>query len=333
MFELISYDEEDKVSEYLVYDVKTCILNSIRRLIYSEYKNYIFDPETMISTVNTSLLHNELIAHRLQMIPLNTTKDFTVSLKAINNTKKLKNIYSDDLMCDGDDYFQKQILLLQLKPGQEVSLEISTKEGCGKENVAFRPVSTCYFKNVKEVFVPEGTSLEDIQKYKDLLDPYTLLERPEIQSKNSIGFVCDLKEPYIFKRKNNLELEFKDMRYNNNPVYLFSIESFFMNPDTILKNTFEIFRENIKNFMDMDIEVDVTGKEVSLTIPDKSPTFCNVLSWFLREDDRISYALYNKAHPLDDFILLRIILKDESSDFVPIVKDIIEEITKYISIY
>ncbi len=150
------------------------IINAIRRAAISEVPTMAVD--TVIFTVNSSVFYDEVIAHRLGLVPLTSeealdkykspeecraaseenifTEDCFVKLdlEARNppeNNKPLI-IYSRDLRTSDPDVkpVYDSIPILILGPGQEVRLEAYARLGRGKEHAKWSPVSVATHKYV-----------------------------------------------------------------------------------------------------------------------------------------------------------------------------------------
>ena len=61
----ISDDVELKMS---IYNLDTCIVNSFRRIVLADVIGTAFD--NIIIQKNTSIINNEILSHRLSLIPL-----------------------------------------------------------------------------------------------------------------------------------------------------------------------------------------------------------------------------------------------------------------------
>mmetsp|Transcript_16563 Transcript_16563/g.25729 ORF Transcript_16563/g.25729 Transcript_16563/m.25729 type:complete len:339 (+) Transcript_16563:2466-3482(+) len=147
------------------------LLNSIRRLAIAETmslaieKVYFFD--------NSSIIPDEIIAHRLGLVPIRTIPDILdffndklPSQKIILSLAKSvpighsKNfsIYSKNLKLKTYGLFLpmiknnqinsifRDILLLKLSPGQKIKCECHCKIGTGSQNCKFSPVAAVFYK-------------------------------------------------------------------------------------------------------------------------------------------------------------------------------------------
>ena len=70
MIKIIEQDLEDKSTNFLMYSLKTNIVNSLRRIMLSDYENNAFNQTNINIIENTSVLHNEIMKHRISLVPL-----------------------------------------------------------------------------------------------------------------------------------------------------------------------------------------------------------------------------------------------------------------------
>jgi DNA-directed RNA polymerase subunit D len=121
---------------------------------------------------NSSVIYDEVLAHRLGLIPLKTDLDnyvlpdicscgselgcnkcsvsFTLNAEA---SSSIRTVYSSELKSINPDITpaSEKIPLLKLSPGQRVKLEAYAKLGLGKNHVKWQPVSVSSYKYVPEI--------------------------------------------------------------------------------------------------------------------------------------------------------------------------------------
>ena len=343
MIKTIQYDEEDCSTNFLVYGVQTNIINALRRTMIANLKNHAFAEENTIVSINSSLLHNEIVRHRLSLIPINTTTGLKVELKLLNEKIDTLNVYSNDLkIIEGEGEIIQDILLYKLKQGEEINLTATSDLNSGKDKTIYKPIITSFFKIIKQLSISNKVNKTTLQQIKEyLVEEYELLEEDTIYKNKEdydvIGLLHTVrtKSNFIQKliEKFNLkedDLSLEQLSYNNIPVYSFTIESIFINPTEILKKTLLLFKENLDLFWESDMEVEEDENFVNLFIQKETPTLLNTISCFLRANDKIKFANYNKKHPLDDFIILQLSLYDNSDDYIEILKEALININKYI---
>lgn len=160
-------NKEESTYEYLIYDLETEYINGLRRVLYSGLKSHRIDKDKTTIIKNNTNINNEIIIHRLTLIPIKSEKNLHFKLNKKNKTNKIINIYSDDLESDNKEYeIIKGILIHKLKPNEELNLLTTTKESTGKEHNSYRPFSVCYFKIMKFVYIKENIDKKKITNIK-----------------------------------------------------------------------------------------------------------------------------------------------------------------------
>jgi DNA-directed RNA polymerase subunit D len=141
-------------------------LNAIRRIAISEVPTLAIDDVVILE--NSSVMHDEAIAHRLGLIPLRTELNrFVFSNQCdCNNTlgcskcrvllildaespEKTRLVMSGDLVSE-DEYVKpvsKNIPIITLAPGQKLKFEAYARLGTGKDHAKWQPTSSAVVKD------------------------------------------------------------------------------------------------------------------------------------------------------------------------------------------
>eukprot|EP00299_Pterocystis_sp_00344_P013603 c6685_g1_i2.p1 GENE.c6685_g1_i2~~c6685_g1_i2.p1 ORF type:complete len:323 (-),score=49.34 c6685_g1_i2:221-1189(-) len=166
--------------ELFLSNVDTSLANAMRRIIIAETPTMAIDLVDIES--NTSVLHDEFLAHRIGLVPLTSTHvdDFEFprdcvcedgckncrvifKLHAQGAEAGVLNVTSRKLLSDnttvrcvnnpitpdGDD--DQGVILIKLRKGQEVKLTATARKGVGKEHAKWNPVSCAVFKFDPEI--------------------------------------------------------------------------------------------------------------------------------------------------------------------------------------
>jgi DNA-directed RNA polymerase subunit D len=126
---------------------------------------------------NSSVFHDEILAHRLGLIPLITDLDSynlpedcpcnsefgcnlcrtSLSLD-IETSFNIKTVYSGDLKPEDPDIvpISSKIPIVKLAPGQRIKLEAYARLGKGKKHAKWQSVSLCTYQNFPIIEIDEN---------------------------------------------------------------------------------------------------------------------------------------------------------------------------------
>lgn len=188
--------KEDSIT-FVLSKTDTSIANALRRIMISEVPTMAIDLVEIEN--NTSVLHDEFIAHRLGLIPLtsskmdkfNYTRDCScverchacsveIDIKVTCTDDVTRDVTSFDLFSKDNDVkpvdfasnisddnsSQNGILIVKLKKGQEVMMKAIAKKGVGKEHAKWSPVCGCVYQFEPDIRINEErmSELSETQK-------------------------------------------------------------------------------------------------------------------------------------------------------------------------
>jgi len=158
-------EKDDLTARFIVEGINAPLANTLRRIILSEVPTMAIDD--VIIYENSSVLHDEILALRLGLIPLKTDLDsynlpekcsckselgcplcrviLTLDVKAEGGTR---TVYSGDLVSENPNIVpvSDKIPIVKLVSGQRVRLEAYAKLGRGKVHAKWQPVSACTYR-------------------------------------------------------------------------------------------------------------------------------------------------------------------------------------------
>jgi len=305
---------------FIISNVHTSIVNSVRRILLSEIETYAFNEINIIK--NTSILHDEFIKHRISLIPLNCDDNIEIELKVQNNDPDILDVTSNDIKIVQESMindrraeeqttlglpFVRDILLIRLKNGEELSFTAKTKLDIGQTHAKYQPVSIVAFKILKSVIHLN----EKFLGYMDKI-PSTM----ELENSNIIGFldITDHSLDY------NSEGDIEDFYFKKNLVYKFKMESLCQHPEDLFLKALLKLKSKLKNILqkkNYNIVENVHIKDcINVTLSNEKYTIGNILEYSLNLHENVDFIYYKSGHPFDDFIKLSVKLKKSEDDFI-----------------
>lgn len=166
-------ERDSLVLKAYIEGVKPSLINSIRRVVISEVPVFAIDQVIIIN--NTSSMYDEMLAHRLGLIPLKTPLDLfpkieecesglvdpaecTVRLTLQITAEEPKVVYSGDLVSDHPEVtpVYPDIPIVKLAKDQSISLEAYARLGRAKEHAKWQAGLAAYYYFPKLVVNKDG---------------------------------------------------------------------------------------------------------------------------------------------------------------------------------
>lgn len=346
--EIINYQKNNKKISFTLNNVFTAFANAIRRIGTSEIPIVSLETEPYHNSDikiidNTTSIHNELLQHRISLIPLNIKlKDvdkYSFKLKKDNNHIDNLNITSNDFIIhheeldkdfkngEGDneinifkyDEVTKDypiIYRFKEKIGvdtEKIEVICNPSINIGKNHARNNP--TCdltYNYTVVE-------NIDEIEK------EYIENKRKELNSIELIEFNHEKvsKEFNLYKK-----LDYYIMDNNKNPIsFDFELESIgILKPEDIIYRSFVILKyklDKLKEHIIRIVRSDTYMNGFDIYIKNEDHTIGNLLETYIyqlyhvnrSEDDDyyVKYVSYKIPHPLENIMILRIYFSDENN--------------------
>jgi DNA-directed RNA polymerase subunit D len=157
---------------FILSGASPAFANALRRIMIAEVPSMAIDDVIIVE--NTSVIYDEILAHRFGLIPLTTDLDayvlpeectckselgcnkcrvvFTLEAEAID---KVVTVYSGDLKSENPNIrpVSDKIPMVKLAPGQKLKFEAYARLGRGLEHAKWQPVSTCVYKFMPKISV------------------------------------------------------------------------------------------------------------------------------------------------------------------------------------
>jgi DNA-directed RNA polymerase subunit D len=189
--------EKDETNIRLVIkEADVPLMNALRRIALAEVPSMAIDEVVMIE--NSSILQDEIIAHRLGLTPLKTDlnsynlpeececkSEFGCSLCRVTltmdaeSTEGTRTVYSGELVSENPEIIpvSDKVPIIKLAKGQKLKLEAYARLGKGKNHAKWQPVAVCAYKYYPKIEVP-SKQCKDCTKCVDICSKnvYTMKE-------------------------------------------------------------------------------------------------------------------------------------------------------------
>ncbi|QIG60169.1 DNA-directed RNA polymerase II subunit RPB3 [Dishui Lake large algae virus 1] len=302
-----------------ILDTDLAIVNGIRRVLLSEIPTigFLGEGEPTIDVYkNTGPLHNELIIHRIGMIPLHFTEEDTEAFQEglyefslfVENTKDVMiNVTTHDFVGtrDGETISEKElktifpvnnvsgepILITRLRPGEAIGITARPIKSTARHHAAFSPISMCSMRFIED---PAEAS-----KTTNILDKERAFIKNQYNEPTAIEFSFEIENGGAMK-------DIGAIRY-------------------LVSKALDVIIGKIEKAIDHD-EAYVTCNKIEngfeFVFENEDDTLGNILQSLMfnrhvREqqpfrDTRIGYVGYTCPHPLDPTMVLKVMFEDKT---------------------
>ena len=248
---------EDTI-RFLLEEVDVAFANGLRRTMVAEVPIMTIDDIFFFD--NSSLVPDEVLAHRIGLVPLKTDLDayvlpedcdcnaelgcpkcraiLTLDVEAKDSTV---TVYSGDLVAEDSSTVpaSDRIPLAKLAPGQAIRFEAYAQLGQGKVHTKWSPVSMCVYQNVSIVPIKDKAAT---QECVDLCGG----EAAEINGDNLK--VIDIQKFESCKRCRDTISHEEIMNHLKHDEFLFTVESNgALAPERIVEEAVKILKKKLKD--------------------------------------------------------------------------------------
>jgi DNA-directed RNA polymerases I and III subunit RPAC1 len=345
-----------KRAEFVIDGMDVSLVNALRRVVLSEIPNVAipFNPykesdNTVIVHKNTTPLHNEIIIHRMSLVPicihpndLNSTDvmGYRYVLRKKNTSNELLDVTTDDItvydskglpvdtattqqLFPHNPVTKSPILITKLRPnifdkenGDEIHLEATATVGTAGQNACWSPVSLCTFENVVD-------TEQAAKALKEKLADKSLSKEERQKITNNF----EVLERYRYFKKNE---------YDEPSQFVFKVESECRyTPEYIVFKGLLVLLNNVVNlnqrlnkvksipFKDDVIALHGIGDVANyyqLAVQGEMHTMGNLIQSYLYNnyiratpDTFLTYIGYHCPHPLESVVVFRLKVVDSGT--------------------
>lgn len=148
-----NFKRKNNTLSFAIKGINVAMANAIRRAIITNVPIAAIEKVTIDK--NSSVLADEILAHRLGLIPIKTNAAFpdtTFLLDVECNSDKLKTVYSGDLKSSNPDVVAvyDSMPIVNLSKGQVIKLEAITRLGKGRDHAKWQGGLASYEVDEKE---------------------------------------------------------------------------------------------------------------------------------------------------------------------------------------
>ncbi|XP_060711617.1 DNA-directed RNA polymerases I and III subunit RPAC1 [Hemiscyllium ocellatum] len=281
--------EEDTL-EFDMVGIDAAIANAFRRILLAEVPTMAVEKVFIYN--NTSIVQDEILAHRLGLIPIKAdprlfeyrstgdeegteidTLQFQLKVKCTRNPKAQKDSSDPDELYFNHRVYSKHmkwvpignqadlfgqvdirpvhddILIAQLRPGQELDVVMHCVKGIGKDHAKFSPVATASYRLLPDITLLSPVEGDLADKLKHCFSPGVI----EVHTVNGRKFATvanprlDTCSREIF-RHDDLKNLVRLGRVRNH--YIFSVESTgILLPDVLVSEALKVLMTKCRKFL------------------------------------------------------------------------------------
>ncbi|ACX73487.1 RNA polymerase insert [Methanocaldococcus vulcanius M7] len=141
----IKEKKKTRIGEEFIFSLKAPISfsNAIRRIMISEVPTFAI--EDVYIYENSSSMDDEILAHRLGLIPIKGKPLLDTEIITFTLEKEGPcTVYSSDLKSENGEVAFKNIPIVKLGKGQRIKIECEAVPGIGKVHAKWQPCNAVY---------------------------------------------------------------------------------------------------------------------------------------------------------------------------------------------
>ncbi|KAM6323740.1 DNA-directed RNA polymerases I and III subunit RPAC1 isoform 2-T2 [Aegotheles albertisi] len=242
--------EEEAALEFDMVGIDAAIANAFRRILLAEVPTMAVEKVFVYN--NTSIVQDEILAHRLGLIPIRAD----ARLFEYRNQVYSKHMTwvplgnQTDLFPDADFRpVHDDILIALLRPGQEIDVLMHCVKGIGKDHAKFSPVATASYRLLPDITLLQPIEDEAAEMLQKCFSP-GVIEVQNIKGKKVARVAnarLDTFSREVFRHE-GLKSLVRLARVRNH--YIFSVESTgILPPDVLVSEAIKILMGKCQRFL------------------------------------------------------------------------------------
>uniref|UniRef100_A0A673BWF4 DNA-directed RNA polymerase RpoA/D/Rpb3-type domain-containing protein n=1 Tax=Sphaeramia orbicularis TaxID=375764 RepID=A0A673BWF4_9TELE len=172
--DVVQMDESSM--EFDMVGIDAAIANAFRRILLAEVPTMAIEKVFIYN--NTSIVQDEVLAHRLGLIPIKAdprlfeyrnTEEEGSEIDTIQLQLKIKcsrNPRASKDTSDPRELYLNHMDIKWLRPGQELDIVMHCVKGLGKDHAKFSPVATASYRLLPEITILEPVEGEKAERLK-----------------------------------------------------------------------------------------------------------------------------------------------------------------------
>lgn len=297
------------------------MINGLKRIIQTDIPipGFLGEEHPTINIIeNTGPLHNEIISHRIGLIPIHLNEDevetfneddYEFELNVKNETSVMINVTTNDIeitykgvvmspkdkqrIFPANKLTKSYILITRLRPNEHLHFTAKAIQSTARQHAGFSPVSLCSFYFIED------------PKLVSQIENINILDKERAYYRNEFG------DPTLVKFQIESECALS-------PRYLVSkaIEILMQKLDNIIYNINDLSSENIK--------IEETEPGYLFIIKNEDDTLGNFLQSYMHnhyirdkkpttQNNEVGYVGYVCPHPLENIMHLKIVIKSNQN--------------------
>ncbi|XP_029799194.1 DNA-directed RNA polymerases I and III subunit RPAC1 isoform X2 [Suricata suricatta] len=237
--------------EFDMVGIDAAIANAFRRILLAEVPTMAV--EKVLVYNNTSIVQDEILAHRLGLIPIHADP----RLFEYRNQVYTRHMTwvplgnQADLFPEGTIRpVHDDILIAQLRPGQEIDLLMHCVKGIGKDHAKFSPVATASYRLLPDITLLEPVEGEAAEELRQCFSP-GVIEVQEVQGKKVARVANPRLDTFSREVFRNEKLKKAVRLARVRDHYIFSVESTgVLPPDVLVSEAIKVLMGKCQRFLD-----------------------------------------------------------------------------------